>query len=161
LVASRPTASDFSGSATVIVSVRSHLGHSNVRCSAPSGKGAIRASIIRAWHRSQRGHSIGLNLTSGSDALRMILLVRSADRTAPSFAVHQRGTAQGSIELAPKVLSASGEVIHCRRRVFVRKLLSSARYPTQEEIIWKTYLICPVADVRCRDYRISRVGTDR
>ena len=72
LVVSRTTASDFSGSAIVLVSIALHLGHSKVRCSDPSGSGAMRASIIRARHRPQRGRSIQESGTCGS--LGMILL---------------------------------------------------------------------------------------
>jgi hypothetical protein len=76
LAVNRSTASDFSGSAIVLVSTASHFGHSNVRCSDPSGKGEMRASIIRAWHRPQRGRSIavkGTGVEATSVSLRMIL----------------------------------------------------------------------------------------
>jgi len=72
LVVSRSIASDFKGSATVLVSIALHFGHSKVRCSDPSGKGAIRASLIRAKHLRQRGRSI--EESAMSDALGMILL---------------------------------------------------------------------------------------
>jgi hypothetical protein len=64
LVVSRSTASDLKGSATVLVSTASHFGHSNLRRSDPSDNGEMRASIIRVWHRSQRGLSIGVSAKS-------------------------------------------------------------------------------------------------
>jgi hypothetical protein len=72
LLVSLLTASDFSGSATVLVSIALHFGHSKVRSSDPSGKGANRASIVRARHLRQRGRSIEESGTSG--ILGMILL---------------------------------------------------------------------------------------
>jgi hypothetical protein len=72
LVVSLITASDFSGSATVMISIALHFGHSKVRCSDPSDKGANRASVIRARHLPQRGRSIEESGTSG--ILGMILL---------------------------------------------------------------------------------------
>jgi hypothetical protein len=76
LAVNRTMASDFSGSATVLLSIASHFGHSNVRCSDRSGKGEMRASIIRAWHRPQRGRSIevkGIGVKGTSVSLGMIL----------------------------------------------------------------------------------------
>ena len=76
LVVSRTIDSDFSGSATILVSTASHFGHSNVRCSDRSGKGEMRASLIRVWHRPQRGRSIavrGTGVKETSVSLRMIL----------------------------------------------------------------------------------------
>jgi len=65
LVVSRTTVSDFKGSATVLVWIALHFGHSKVRCSDPSGKGANRASLIRAKHLRQRGRSIEESAMSG------------------------------------------------------------------------------------------------
>jgi hypothetical protein len=59
------TASDFSGSAIVMVSIALHFGHSKVRCSDPSDKGTNRASVIRARHLPQRGRSIEESGTYG------------------------------------------------------------------------------------------------
>jgi len=76
LAVKRATASDFSGSATVLVSIASHFGHSNVRFSDPSGRGAMRASIIRFRHRPHRGRSIednGMIVKGTSASLGMIL----------------------------------------------------------------------------------------
>ena len=70
-------ASDFSGSAIVRVSIASHFRHSNVRCSDPSRNGEMRASIIRAWQRPQRGRSIEVKETgvkATSDGLGIITL---------------------------------------------------------------------------------------
>jgi hypothetical protein len=66
------TASDFKGSATVLVSMALHFGHSKVRSSDPSDKGANRASVIRVKHLPQRGRSSEESGTSG--ILGMILL---------------------------------------------------------------------------------------
>jgi len=66
LAVSRAMVSDFSGSATVVLSTASHFGHSKVRCSEPSARGAMRTNFVRAWHRPQRGRSIALKATSGS-----------------------------------------------------------------------------------------------
>jgi len=76
LAVNRATASDFSGSATVMVSIDSHFGHSKVRLSDPSGRGAMRASIIRLRQRPQRGRSIednGIEVKETSGSLVMIL----------------------------------------------------------------------------------------
>jgi len=66
-------ATDFRGSATVSVSMASHFRHSNVRFSDPSGSSEIVASLIRLWHRSQRGRSIGESATSVKDTLDMAI----------------------------------------------------------------------------------------
>jgi hypothetical protein len=59
--ASQPAAVDLKGSdAMTSISTRSHLGHSNSRCSKPIGPGETRSSIIRAWQREQRGRSIAV-----------------------------------------------------------------------------------------------------
>jgi hypothetical protein len=49
----RSTASDRSGSVTVLVSEELHLGHSNIRFSAPWGRGKLRASNMRVWQLAQ------------------------------------------------------------------------------------------------------------
>lgn len=57
----QPDAVDFRGSdAMTLISTRSHLGHSNSRCSKPIGPGETRSSIIRVWQREQRGRSIAV-----------------------------------------------------------------------------------------------------
>ena len=59
--ASQPTAFDLKGSdAMTLISTRSHLGHSNSRCSKPIGPGETRSSIIRVWQWRQRGRSIAV-----------------------------------------------------------------------------------------------------
>jgi hypothetical protein len=57
--ASHPNALDLNGSdATTLISTRSHLGHSNNRCSKPVGPDDTRSSSIRVWQWRQRGRSI-------------------------------------------------------------------------------------------------------
>jgi hypothetical protein len=59
--ASQPVAFDFKGSdAMTLISARSHLGHSNNRCSKPIGSVETRSSIIRVWQREQQGRSIAV-----------------------------------------------------------------------------------------------------
>ena len=59
--ASQPTAFDLRGSDAIRRrSTWSHLGHSNSRCSKPTGPGVTRSSIIRVWQREQRGRSIAV-----------------------------------------------------------------------------------------------------
>jgi hypothetical protein len=59
----RSTASDFNGSGTALVSMKSHFGHSKVRSSDPSGNGAVPVNVNRIPHRSQRGRSIEVSMT--------------------------------------------------------------------------------------------------
>jgi hypothetical protein len=54
----RATASDFSGSAIIFVSMMLHLRHPKVRFSKPSFPVSDRISAIRVEHLEQRGCSI-------------------------------------------------------------------------------------------------------
>jgi hypothetical protein len=63
-VVSRSTVSDFSGSGTALVSMKSHFGHSKVRFSDPSGKDSVPVNVIRIPHRPQRGRSIEVSMTA-------------------------------------------------------------------------------------------------
>jgi hypothetical protein len=63
LFASRATASDFSGSAIILVSMNLHLAHPKVRFSKPSFRLSDRISAIRIEHREQRGCSIAARLS--------------------------------------------------------------------------------------------------
>src|SRR5580692_4980993 len=70
--ASHPTALDLIGSdGTARVSVRSHLEHSNNRCSKPSGPGDTSSSLIRRWHRRHRGRSSTVVSCLDGDTLRL------------------------------------------------------------------------------------------
>jgi hypothetical protein len=60
----RLTFSDLTGSATIMVSMKLHFGHSNVRFSERSGRTSIVAKSSRVRHRAQRGRSIGKRNTS-------------------------------------------------------------------------------------------------
>lgn len=66
-MASRARASDFIGSATILVTMNLHLEHSKMRFSEPSLLGSDRASAIRVLHRMQRGHSISASEIRGDD----------------------------------------------------------------------------------------------
>jgi hypothetical protein len=86
--------SDLKGSATVLVSMALHFGHSKVRLSDPPGSGETRASIIGLWHRSQRGRSIGESARSAgilaiydSPARMIALPYRSLFRSAAEHPV--------------------------------------------------------------------------
>jgi hypothetical protein len=68
---SRSTASGFIGSATVLVSMKWHFGHSNIRFSDPFGRGAARANIIRELQRSHRGLSMAVSATSVNEDLNI------------------------------------------------------------------------------------------
>ena len=57
-MASRATAPDFSGSATIFVIMKWHLPHSNIRFSKPSLRRSDLARGIRVPHREQRGCSM-------------------------------------------------------------------------------------------------------
>ena len=67
LLAIRTSASDFSGSGAIFVSMKAHFEHSKVRFSVPSGRGTIRVRSMRVRHRAQRGRSIGDSRTSVKD----------------------------------------------------------------------------------------------
>jgi hypothetical protein len=55
---SQPAAFDLNGSdAATIVLVCLHLGHSNNRCSNPTGPGEALSMIMRRWQWEQRGRS--------------------------------------------------------------------------------------------------------
>jgi len=72
----QPTALDSSGSnATVLVSVWPHLGHSNVRCSKPSGPSETAVVAIRASQSGQRGR-IGSSSGGGLSGASMTLTQR-------------------------------------------------------------------------------------
>ncbi|MBA2398582.1 MAG: hypothetical protein H0V72_07760 [Bradyrhizobium sp.] len=79
----RTTASDFSGSATVLVSIALHLGHSEVRSSDPSGKGVIRASLIRARHLQQRGRSIDVRRMSNVLGINLLACISQHEIDQP------------------------------------------------------------------------------
>ena len=60
--ASHPAEADFIGSpATTSFFTELHLGHSNRRCSKPTGPGLMLASIMRIVQREQRGRSMDVS----------------------------------------------------------------------------------------------------
>ena len=135
-------ASDFKGSATVMISIASHFGHSKVRCSDPSAKGASRTKFIRARHLRQRGRSIEDSGTSG--ILGMILL----------SCIARRWARRGAPKMHPENGRAQARYILLDRSPNSFRRLSGTRHSG------KIFLLCPVVDVRCGNYRVSRQGTD-
>jgi hypothetical protein len=61
------TSSDLRGSATTLVSMKSHFGHSKIRFSECSGLATRLVKFIRVRHLAQRGRSIGERKTSVKD----------------------------------------------------------------------------------------------
>jgi hypothetical protein len=58
---SQPAALGLKGSdAMTLISTRSHLGHSNNRCSKPIGPGKMRSSIILVWQCEQLRRSVAV-----------------------------------------------------------------------------------------------------
>jgi hypothetical protein len=67
LYARRSAASDPSGSETTLVSMKSHFGHSKVRFSERSARGAMLVRFIRVRHLAHSSRSIGECITSVSE----------------------------------------------------------------------------------------------
>jgi hypothetical protein len=67
LLVSRLISLDLRGSDTILVSIKSHFGHSKVRFSEWSGRASRLVRFIRLRHLAQRGRSIGTSRTSVSE----------------------------------------------------------------------------------------------
>ena len=69
----RVIASDFIGSATIFVSMKLHLAHSNIRFSKPSLRVSNVLSDMRVLHLRQRGYSMVDILTRTFEAITLTL----------------------------------------------------------------------------------------
>jgi hypothetical protein len=89
LLTKRMTASDVNGSTAILVSMKSHLGHSKVRSSEPFSICSIWANIMRAPHRVHRGSSTGVSNTSVNNR-RHGMAVISGNRRTKKKSVKQK-----------------------------------------------------------------------
>jgi hypothetical protein len=63
--------------AMTLISTRLHLGHSNNRCSKPTGPGEMRSSIIRVWQCEQRRRSIAVRDCGDEGTMRPLSWARA------------------------------------------------------------------------------------